>query len=415
VQHGFEETCQSPNFRFIGNIAIGSEGGVGVDVLKRYYDAIVFAYGAARPKRLGIPGEELCGVYSAGDFVGCYNGLPSHRGRKFDLSGENAVIIGHGNVALDVARILLTSTTTLAKTDITSYALEALEKSQIRNVFIVGRRGVLQASFTVKELRELTNIPNVEFKTTLPDDLPDPKTLPRIQQRIVQLLKKAPFIPKTVEKSCNIEFCLSPTRFVGSDSRVSAIEFERQRLLDPINAASKIQGTGELHTIKADVVFTSIGYTAISLNGMASLGPGVDVIRGVIPNDAGRAKTVSTKDFGYVDNEAAMMERVPGVYVSGWVKTGPTGVIATTMYSAFETGESLVQDWNEGEPFLEPDAQPKGWEGFKGEIERVGGKPVEWDGWKGIEMEEGRRGSLVGKEREKIVDIQEMVNLIKEI
>jgi adrenodoxin-NADP+ reductase len=390
------------------------EGSVGVDVLKQYYDAIVFAYGAARPKRLGIPGEELRGVYSAGDFVGWYNGLPSHRDKKFNLGGENAVIIGHGNVALDVARILLTPTTTLAKTDITSYALEALEKSWIKNVFIVGRRGVLQASFTVKELRELTNISNVEFNTTLPDDLPDPKTLPRIQQRIVQLLKKAPFTPETVEKSCKVEFLLSPTRFIATDSKVSAIEFERQRLLDPISTASKIQGTGELHMINADVVFTSIGYTAISLQGMARLGPGIDVIRGIIPNDAGRAKTVSTKDFGYVDNEAAMTERVPGVYVSGWVKTGPTGVIATTMYSAFETGDSLVQDWREGQSFLEPDAQNKGWEGFKREIEGVGGKPVEWDGWKGIEVEEGRRGSLVGKEREKIVDIQEMVNLVKE-
>ena len=325
------------------------------------------------------------------------------------------MIIGHGNVALDVARILLTPTTTLAKTDITSYALEALEKSRIKNVFIVGRRGVLQASFTVKELRELTKIPNVEFNTALPDDLPDPKTLPRIQQRIVQLLKKAPFTPKTVEKSCNVEFLLSPTRFIGTDSRVSAVEFERQRLLDPLNAASKIQGTGDLHTIKANVVFTSIGYTAVSLNGMARLGPGVDVIRGVIPNDLGRVKTVRTKDFGHVDHEAAVLERVPGVYVSGWVKTGPTGVIATTMYNAFETGDSLVQDWNEDEPFLGPDAQVKGWEGFRREIERVGAKPVEWDGWKGIETEEGRRGGLVGKEREKIVDIQEMVNLVKKV
>jgi adrenodoxin-NADP+ reductase len=381
--------------------------------LKRYYDAIVFAYGASRTRRLGIEGEELPGVYSAGDFVGWYNGLPSHRSQKFNLDGENAVIIGHGNVALDVARILLTPTDSLAKTDITSFALEQLEKSRVKNVYVVGRRGVLQASFTVKELRELTNIPNVKFDTNLPEDLPEPKPLPRIQQRIVQLLKKAPFNPEA-DKLCRIEFLLSPTRFIKSDtSNVAAVEFEKQRLLDPLNSSSKIEGTGEIVKIQADMVFTSIGYTAVALKGMNQLGPGVDVIRGIIPNDAGRVKTVSTKDFGYVDHEAAMMERVPGVYVSGWVKTGPTGVIATTMYSAFETGDSLVRDWNQGVEFLKPDAQVKGWDGFKVEIEKVGGKPVPWDGWKGIEAEEERRGKLTGKEREKIVDIQEMVKFIK--
>jgi adrenodoxin-NADP+ reductase len=393
-------------------VKIGEQ--IGVDVLKRYYDAIVFAYGASVTRRLGIPGEELQGVYSAGDFVSWYNGLPSHRDMEFNLNGENAVIIGHGNVALDVARILLTPTNVLSKTDITSFALEKLKKSRVRNVYIVGRRGVLQASFTVKELRELTNIPNVKFDTTLPEDLPDPKILPRIQQRIVQLLKKAPFNPNE-EKLCRVEFLLSPKRFVSSNNsgEVKMVEFEKQRLLYPLNSSSKIEPTGEIVNIKADMVFTSIGYTAIGLKGMNSLGPGVDVIRGIIPNDGGRVKSVSTKDFGYVDKEAAMTERVPGVYVSGWVKTGPTGVIATTMYSAFETGDNLVQDWNEGKEFLEPEAEVKGWDGFKVEVEKVGGRPVEWEEWKKIEAEEGRRGSLIGKEREKMVDIQEMVKFVK--
>lgn len=362
---------------------------------------------------LNIPGEDLPGVYSAGDFVGWYNGLPSHRDKEFNLEGENAVIIGHGNVALDVARILLTPTKELSKTDITTFALEKLENSRVKRVFIVGRRGVLQASFTVKELRELTNIPNLKFDVTLPEGLPEPKTLPRIQQRIVQLLKKAPF-NSDGEKLCKVEFLLSPKRFVSSNSGpVEFVEFEKQRLLEPLNPSSKIESTGEIVKIKADMVFTAIGYTAISLKGMQSLGPGVNLIKGVIPNDRGRVKTVSTKDFGYVREEAAMTERVPGVYASGWVKTGPTGVIATTMYSAFETGDSLVQDWNERKEFLKPESEKKGWEGFKEEIEKVGGKPVEWGGWKAIEMEEGRRGVLVGKEREKIVDIQEMVKYVK--
>jgi adrenodoxin-NADP+ reductase len=291
--------------------------------------------------------------------------------------------------------------------------LEKLQNSRVKKVYIVGRRGVLQASFTVKELRELTNIPGVKFEVELAEDIPEAKTLPRIQQRIVQLLRKAPFNPDA-EKLCKVEFLLSPRRFVGNDSGdVTVVEFEKQRLLDPLSPSSKIESTGDIVEIKANIVFTSIGYTSVVLKGMNNLGPGVDVIRGVIPNDSGGVIAVSTKDFGYVDKEAAMTERVPGVYVSGWLKTGPTGVIATTMYSAFETGDSLVQDWIEGREFLEPDSGVKGWEGFKLEIERVGGKPVEWEGWKRIEAEEIRRGRLTGKEREKIVDIQEMVRFVK--
>ena len=325
------------------------------------------------------------------------------------------MIIGHGNVALDVARILLSPPRVLQKTDITQYALDELATSKVKNVYIVGRRGVLQASFTVKEVRELSHIPGVRMDTTLPEDIPDPKKLPRIQQRIVQLLKKAPFIPNEMEdKSCRIEFLLNPTRFVG-EKHIQAVEFEKQRLLEGTNPSSKIEGTGETETIKADMVFTSIGYTAIPLKGMDKLN--IDVIKGIIPNESGRVTTTVTKDFGFVDKEAAMTERVPGVYVSGWVKTGPTGVIASTMYSAFETGDSLVEDWNEGREFLRTSmgVEKKGWEGFKKEVEKVGGKAVEWKGWKGIEEVESQRGETLGKEREKIVDIQEMVHIGRDI
>jgi adrenodoxin-NADP+ reductase len=401
-------------------VPLGVDGGVSVDILTRYYDGIVFAYGASKMRRLGIEGEDLEEVYSAGDFVGWYNGLPSHRHHKFNLDGENAVIIGHGNVALDVARILLTPPSILAKTDITNFALEELEKSRIRKVFIMGRRGVLQASFTVKELRELTNIPTVKFDATLPEGLSiksreEKKQLPRIQERIVQLLRKAPITPNDVQKTCEIKFLFKPTRFLADNANhVTAVEFERQHLLDPASLKSAVEGTGELDEIKADVVFTAIGYTAVPLDGMRKIGPGVDVVRGVIPNSEGRVETTATKDFGYVESGAAMSERVPGVYVAGWVKTGPTGVIATTMYSAFETGDSLVADWNEGKPFLEPTADIKGWDGFKKEVESKGIEAVEWPGWKKIEAEETRRGELVGKEREKIVDIQDMLNISRQ-
>ena len=399
------------------------EGGVGVDVLSRYYDAIVFAYGAAKTRKLGIEGEDLEGVYSAGDFVGWYNGLPSHKDMKFDLDSDNAVIIGHGNVALDVARMLLTPPDELAKTDITDHALAALEKSLIKNVYIVGRRGIIQAAFTVKELRELTQIPRAEFIPLINTEelqLPDGNSLRRIPKRIMQIFnteinnqRLRKYRSVGVEKVCHMMFLLAPQRFLTTknDGHVSHVEFTRQRLIQPADPKSKIASTTETTTIPTCIVFTAIGYTSLPLAGMSKLG--VDVVRGVIPNTAGRVESVVTKDFGYVESDAAMTERVPGMYVSGWVKTGPTGVIATTMYSSFETGDSLIQDWNEGKDFLQPDAEVKGWDGFKKEVEKLGGKPVEWKDWKSIEAEENRRGELVGKEREKIVDIQEMVNITK--
>jgi adrenodoxin-NADP+ reductase len=424
VQHGFEETSLSGDFRFLGNVPVGAEDGVGVDVLSRYYDAIVFAYGAAKTRKLGIEGEELRGIHSAGDFVGWYNGLPSHKDMKFDLNGENAVVIGHGNVALDVARMLLTPTSQLAKTDITDYALSALEKSRVKNVYIVGRRGIIQAAFTVKELRELTQIPGVEFTPIIENkelQLPDGNKLTRVPKRIMQILnteinkqRDIRYRSDQFEKRCRMIFLLSPTRFRSSkaDGHVSHAEFAKQRLVEPADPNSKVVPIKEITSIPTHLVFTAIGYTSDSLAGMSDLK--VDVVRGVIPNKAGRVETVSTADFGYVEADAAMREQVPGMYVSGWVKTGPTGVIATTMYSAFETGDSLVRDWNEGKEFLEPDAKVKGWDGFKKEVEQVGGKPVEWKDWKIIEAEENLRGEFVGKEREKIVDIQEMIELTEQ-
>jgi adrenodoxin-NADP+ reductase len=384
-------------------------------LLKKYYHAVIFAYGASNTRKLGIPGEELQGVHSAANFVGWYNGLPSHRGYAFNLKGKNVVVIGNGNVALDVARILLTPPSELKKTDITSHALEQLSQSGVENVFIIGRRGVLQASFTVKELRELTQIPHVEFQINLPPDIPDPKSLPRVQQRIVQLLRRSPFTPDVIERRCELQFLLRPTRINAKENgTVTSIELEKQELISPLDPSSKIRGTNEFITLNADLIFTAIGYTSLPLAGMHNLGPGLDLVRGVIPNFAGRATTIRSKDFGYVASDAALRERVPGVYVSGWVKTGPTGVIATTMLNSFETGDSLVFDWNAGEPFLEPAEEKQGWEGFRAEVERIGGQAVEWGGWKQIEAEEQRRGELAGKEREKIVEIPEMMCIARE-
>lgn len=382
-----------------------------VNVLQHYYDAIVFAYGASRPRKLGIEGEDAANIYSAGDFVNWYNGLPSHRHHQFHLDGPNpkrVIIIGQGNVALDVGRILLTPLDVLANTDMPQYAYDALAKSQVKRVSIIGRRGPVQAAFTNKELREIVNIPGAAFNTRFP--FPDPKTLPRPQNRMIDLLRKHQGTTPA-EKTISLEFCLKPHRFVTDGDRVVGMEFIRQTLVSPRDPKSPVieLADEERVFVPADMVFTSIGYSSVPLRGMAALG--INLIRGVLPNDEGRVKAISARDFGLVRSDDAMMERVDGVYAAGWVKTGPTGVIASTMYSSFETGESLVQDWNDGRSFLKADAEKRGWEGFKEEVRRVGGEPIEWEEWKKIEEEEGKRGEPLGKEREKIVDTRQMLAL----
>jgi adrenodoxin-NADP+ reductase len=227
---------------------------------------------------------------------------------------------------------------------------------------------------------------------------------------MIDLLRKHQGITPA-EKTISLEFCLKPHRFVTDGDRVVGMEFIRQTLVSPRDPKSAVIELADEETVfvPADMVFTSIGYSSVPLRGMAALG--INLIRGVLPNDEGRVKAISAKDFGLVRSDDAMMERVDGVYAAGWVKTGPTGVIASTMYSSFETGESLVQDWNDGRSFLKADAEKRGWEGFKEEVRRVGGDPIEWGEWKKIEEEEGKRGEPLGKEREKIVDTRQMLAL----
>ena len=388
-------------------------------MLRHYYDAIVFAYGASQPKKLGIPGEDAGGVYSAGDFVNWYNGLPTHRHLCFNLdgpshittgNGKRAIIIGHGNVALDVARVLLTPLDLLAKTDMPQYAYQQLANSNVKHVTIIGRRGPVQAAFTIKELREVMRIPGVAFRAE--DRIPTFDLLPRPQFRMMNLLREHKTL-EGAEKSITLKFCLKPRRFVtDKNNLVGGMEFIRQWLENPSDPKSKVRDLAEEDVptmMTADLVFTSIGYSSVPLRGMEALG--VHLIRGVLPNDAGRVKAISTKDLGLEKSEDTRMEHVDGVYAAGWVKTGPTGVIVSTMLSAFETGDSLVQDWNDGKPFLQPGAEEKGWDGFKREVEKVGGQPVEWNEWKKIEDEEVKRGQTLGKEREKIVDTRQMLAL----
>ncbi|KAI1196171.1 hypothetical protein F5X97DRAFT_305986 [Nemania serpens] len=415
-QDKFEEVASSRDFTFVGNVAVGNAGDhfqgctVPLASVMRHYDAVVFAYGASEDKKLGIPNESaLKGIYSAREFVGWYNGLPEYADLAPDLTqGDEAVIIGQGNVALDVARMMLENVDVLRKSDITESAIETLSKSRVKRVHIVGRRGPMQVAFTIKEARELMKLQAVWYH---PIDMNllqgEISKLPRARRRLMELLiKGSTSRPEHSTKSWSLDFCLSPTGFTGTpDGRVQSTTFERTLLSSPSDPASGIQSTGETVDIPSSVVFRSVGYKSVALPGFAEAGILFDDRKGVIRNDGfGRVLQMSPYNVE-ANNETTVL---PGVYCAGWVKRGPTGAIASTMEDAFSTGDAIVADWIAEAPFLNSE-NCYGWEGLRAELDQDRCRVIRWEDWKRIDQAERERGMLVGKEREKFTSTREML------
>ncbi|KAI0098197.1 hypothetical protein GGR51DRAFT_552619 [Nemania sp. FL0031] len=409
----FEEVASSPNFTFIGNVAIGNQGNhfqgctIPLASLMRHYDAVVFAYGASKDKKLGIPNEsKLKGIYSAREFVGWYNGLPEFADLAPDLTqGDEAVIIGQGNVALDVARMMLENVDVLRKSDITEAAIETLSKSRIKRVHIVGRRGPMQAAFTIKEARELMKLQGVSFH---PIDMkllpPKLSELSRAPRRLMELLVKGSTShPEHSTKSWSLDFCLSPTGFNGTpDGQVKSTTFERTSLQSRTDPASSVKRIGEKLQIPSSVVFRSIGYKSVALPGFTEAGILFDDEKGVIQNDG----------FGRVlqadGNSEGGTVPLPGVYCAGWVKRGPTGVIASTMQDAFITADAIALDRMVGDSFIDSEKN-HGWEALRTEVDKDKCRVIQWEDWKKIDKAERERGLVMGKEREKFTSISDML------
>jgi adrenodoxin-NADP+ reductase len=379
-------------------------------LLAKHYDAIVFAYGASKDRKIGLEGEDGPHIYSARAFVGWYNGLPEHRNLNPDLqAGETAIIVGQGNVALDVARTLLTNVDELKKTDMTDYALQALSECKIKHVHVVGRRGPMQAAFTIKELRELLQLEDVNFNPVpgvlFPEDL---KSLARPKKRIMELLKKgSPFKPNA-SKSWSLDFLLRPTSLEYSSSnpdQLEGITFGKNILNDPSSPSSSVEPTSETTSLPASTLFRSIGYMAVPIAGMAELGAEFNEDKGILRHDGfGRIVPVGTPT--QLDSAHP---RPASLYCAGWVKRGPTGVIASTMTDAFQTAEVIVDDWKRSST---SELLPRdGWEGVKLEAESQGLKlkPVHWDSWQRIDQAEKAVGGTKGKPREKFGSVEEML------
>ncbi|KIW02264.1 uncharacterized protein PV09_06414 [Verruconis gallopava] len=423
-QDRFEEIAQTPGFDFIGNVEVGRQ--VPFEMLRRHYDAILFTYGASEDRKLGVEGEHFRNVWSARSFVAWYNGLPGYSNLGFDLkNATNAAIIGQGNVSLDVARILLTPVDSLRRTDIPEPVLQELSESNVRKVAAIGRRGPLQAAFTIKEIRELTVIPDVRFEHVDPSFFPsDLKSLPRARRRIAELLLKASAgsasSAESKSKSFALEFLWSPIKFVDRPEArevLASISLQKQAFAvdaDPYDPSATVQAVSEQpRAFSASLAFRSIGYKSIELPGLSDLGIHFDKRRGVIPNRGGRVVQEATGQPG-----VELSQVLPGLYVAGWVKRGPTGVIASTMEDAFATADCIMQDIDAGRQFLNGDLVSEcvrdGWHGVLRELQSqcLSVRRTDWNDWRQIDKVERERGARLGKEREKITSVEDMLRVL---
>jgi ferredoxin--NADP+ reductase len=384
VSRAFERTAAQPGFRFFGNVEVGRD--VTHDDLVRLYDAVIYTVGAQTDRRLGIPGEDLPGSWPALAFVAWYNGHPDFEGLEFDLSCERAVVVGNGNVALDIARMLALTREELAVTDIADPAIDVIASSPIRSIVVLGRRGPVQAAWTPVELGELGELAGADVVVDPADLELDPaseeelEAAPGTVRRNIEILRGyAAREPEGKPRTIELRFLSSPVAIHGRD-RVEAIDVVRNELVD-----GRAVPTDEQETIPCGVVFRSIGYHGVPL-------PGVPFAEkaGTIPNDCGRVLDASGHPL-------------PGVYCAGWIKRGPTGVIGTNKKDATETVTLLLEDAQAG--LLPP---PE--DGTLDELLAERGiEPVLYSGWGAIDLAERSAGEGYGRPRVKLLTWDELL------
>src|SRR5688500_9797484 len=328
VSRAFERTAQRPGFRFVGNVELGRH--VTHDELAARYDGVVYAVGAQSDRRLGIPGEDLPGSWAATEFVAWYNGHPDFQELPFDLDVERAVVVGAGNVALDVARMLALTREELDPTDTTDAAIEAISSSPLREIVVLGRRGPAQAAFTTPELKELGELAGADVVVDPTELELDPASLGSLEgntnaTRNMEVLREfASRKPTGKPRRVVLRFLVSPVAIVGEDA-VEGVEVVHNELVADGGRISA-QATDRRETIPAGLVFRSVGYRGVALPGLP-----FDPARGTLLNDGGRVLDESGTPLA-------------GVYCAGWIKRGPTGVIGTNKKDETETVQILLED-----------------------------------------------------------------------
>ena len=395
VTRVFDRIAAQPGFRFFGNVQIGEA--LSAPELRLHYDAVIHAFGAASDRHLGIPGEDLAGSHSATEFVGWYNGHPDYVESRFDLSVSAAVVVGIGNVTMDIVRILATDPDQLATTDLAPYALDALRRASPRTLHVLSRRGPAQAACTTPELRELGDIDGVDVLVDPADLELDPVSAAHLAgddrtavNNLVEFRRWAERGNTGAPRQIVFHFAASPTALLG-DGRVAEVVVGRNRLLPDGHGDVRAVPAGTSTTLDAGLVFRSIGYRGVAIDGLP-----FDDSRGVIPNVGGR-----------VVESPGSSTPVPGVYVTGWIKRGPQGVIGTNKACAAETVGHLLSDAESGVivPAERRAAQ------LDDLLARRGVRVISWDDWQAIDRAEVARGLPAGRPREKFTSIAAMLDV----
>ncbi|MBJ7347852.1 MAG: FAD-dependent oxidoreductase [Thermoleophilaceae bacterium] len=380
----YEKTAALDGFRFFGNVEVGRD--IQADELIDMYDAVIYAVGAQTDRRLGIEGEDLKGSWPATSFVAWYNGHPDFQDIPFDLDVERAVVIGNGNVAVDVARMLTLTPDELAPTDTTDAAIEAISNSGLKEIVLVGRRGPVQAAFTTPELKELGELEGADVIVDPADlelDAASEAALAednKAQRNMEFLREYAQRTPTGKPRTLRLSFLQSPTKIVGDD-HVTAIELVNNKLEAGPDGRISAVATDQTETIECGLVLRSVGYRGVPLNG--------------VPFDEKRA-TIRNKDGRVLDDEG---NQLPGVYCTGWIKRGPSGVIGTNRKCATETVDLLLEDQAAGKLATGGSAPA---DAIVNLLNERSINYVPYAGWSAIDQQERSAGEAQGRPRVKL-------------
>lgn len=388
----YERTASDPRLRFFGAVKLGRD--FTAEELAVRHDAVIYAVGCESDRHMGIPGEDLAGSHSATEFVGWYNGHPDHRGRTFDLSCDAVAVVGVGNVAMDVTRLLACDAEDLAKTDIAAYALDALRKSGVKTVWLLGRRGPAEAAYSPAEIEELGELSVSDLVVDPAEavvdevsrgELSDPATKKKTEY-IQEHAKKG---AGTKDRKMRLRFRASPVEIIGENGRVSAIRIEKNTLISDGKGGVKAIGTGAFETIRVGLVLRSVGYRGIPVPGVP-----FDEKSGHIPHIEGRVVPAPGQPI------------LPGQYVVGWAKRGPSGLIGTNRADSVATVQSLLTDFKAGSLPVSADAS------LEATLRLLTDKKVRalsFADWQKLDILEKDAGAKTGKIREKFTSVEDML------
>lgn len=392
----YDRTVADPNVRYFGNVEFGKD--ITLEDLRHHYDQIVFAVGAQSDRRLGIPGEDLPNSFSATEFVAWYNGHPDYVGFKPNLAVESVVVIGVGNVAMDVARVLAKSVDELRDTDMADGALEALAACTVKDIWVLSRRGPAQVKFTNAEIREFGHLA-IADPIVREDEMNLDKTSLKSIEGDTAAQKNLDYLRAYVEMSAasakprrvHFRFLISPVEILaGPDGQIASVRCEHNKLVPTEDGDMRSVGSGVFETLPAGMVLRSVGYRGVALPGIP-----FNNRSGTIPNVDGRI----------ADEQGAV---VPGLYVVGWAKRGPTGVIGTNKPDSQETVNEMVADLASVEPAPEPDPEAV--------LKLLSERHVRYINnveWQMIDQAEVSKGKAQGRPRVKFVSRQQMLQQLE--